>query len=104
AFKISISTATLRNRNGNIVLCELEETAGVDVRIGNRLVGRDDNVVDFADALLLVVEDRRAEHLTFSAPAQSDIACLRFRNANEGRTRDLRPRNRRRDQNQARKN
>src|SRR5262245_44218331 len=102
--QFSLDQFELRYGNRDIVLCELEEPAGVDDRVGNRLIGGDDEVVYFADAWPLLIEDWRAEIFAFGAPAKSDVAHLGRRNSNESRTRNLRPRDRRRDQGQARDN
>ena len=39
------------------MLGDMKETAGIDDRVGNRLVGRDDDVVDISDPLVLVIVD-----------------------------------------------
>ena len=63
----------LRHRNGNIVLGDMKKTAGIDNRVGNRLVRRDDYVIDISDPLVQVVVDWRAENLALGTPTGRDV-------------------------------
>ena len=75
--QLSFDQLELRNRNGNIVLGDMKVTAGIDDGVGNRLVGRDDDVVDISDPLVLVIVDWRAENLALGTPTGRDVAQLR---------------------------
>jgi len=67
----------LRNRNGDIVLGDMKQTAGIDDRVGNRLVRRDDDVIDISDPFIQVIVDWRAENLALGTPTGRDVAQLR---------------------------
>jgi hypothetical protein len=62
----------------------MKETAGVDDRVGNRLVGRDDDVVDISDPLALVIVDGSAENLVLGAPTRRDVPQFGRLDTNEG--------------------
>src|SRR5271155_5133049 len=72
-YKLAVRLSELIDRNGDVVLGDAEEAAGADDRIRDRLVRRDDDVVDGPDLLVLVVEDWPAEHLPLRAPACRDF-------------------------------
>ena len=55
------------------MLGDMKETASIDDRVGNRLVGRDDDVVDISDPLVLVIVDGSAENLALGAPTRRDV-------------------------------
>jgi len=55
----------------------MKKTAGIDNRVGNRLVRRDDYVIDISDPLVQVVVDWRAENLALGTPTGRDVAQLR---------------------------
>ena len=59
------------------MLGDMKETAGIDNRVGNRLVRRDDYVIDISDPLVQVVVDWRAENLALGTPTGRDVAQLR---------------------------
>src|SRR5258706_1987224 len=82
----------LADGNRDVVLGDPEESARPDDRVRHRQVRRDDDVVDRADLLAAIVEDRLAEHLFPGAPAQGDGAQLRGLDAEERGARDLRER------------
>jgi hypothetical protein len=58
----------LGNWDRHVVLAHSEESTRTDDRVGERLVGRNDQVVDHADLLILVVVDWLAEDLFLGAP------------------------------------
>lgn len=66
------------------MLGDMKETAGIDDRVGNRLVGRDDDVVDISDPLVLVIVDVSAQNLALGAPTGRDVAQFGRRDTNEG--------------------
>ena len=59
------------------MLGDMKETAGIDNRVGNRLVRRDEYVIDISDPLVQVVVDWRAENLALGTPTGRDVAQLR---------------------------
>src|ERR1700676_3448378 len=79
----------LRNRNGDVVLRDREEAAGIDDGVGNRLVGRDNNVLDRTNALIHVVVDRMSQNLPLGAPAKRHITQLAVTDAEESGSGDL---------------
>ena len=92
----------LRHWNGDVVLGDRKEAAGIDDGVGDRFVGRDDDVVDRSDALTHVIVDGMAEDLPLGAPAQGDIAQFTVAYAEESRASHLCLRDRRRAQTDAR--
>src|SRR4030095_8279 len=65
------------HRYGDVVLADPKESADADDRVGQRSLGGDDQVVDFADLLPGRVVDILPEDLLLRAPADRDFAHLR---------------------------
>jgi hypothetical protein len=49
--QFALDKLELGNGNGDIVLRQPEEASGIDDGVGNRLVGRDDDVIDRPDGV-----------------------------------------------------
>jgi hypothetical protein len=79
----------LGNRNSDVVLRDRKETAGIDDGVGDRLVGRDNDVLDRANAFIRVVVDRMSQDLPLGAPAKRHITQLGVAGAKQGRPGDL---------------
>src|SRR5277367_819032 len=73
----------LRDRDGNVVTINPEEAACPDDDVRDGLVGRDDDVVDCPDDLILVVVDVLPENLTLAAPTIGHFAHLGGRDAEQ---------------------
>lgn len=87
--QLVIDQFKLRDRNGDIMLRQAKKAAGADDGVGDRLVGRDDDVVDRSDAFIFIVEYRLPEDCGRGAPTQGDVPQLRGGDADNGRSRHL---------------
>src|SRR4029453_8825535 len=74
--KLSISQLELVDRDGDVTPVETQKAAGTHNAVGHRLVRGDDDVLDGANAFLLVVVDRFSEDLPLDTPTFHHVAQL----------------------------
>jgi hypothetical protein len=78
------------------VLRHSEKASCIDDGVGDRLVARNDDVVDRSDPFVAVIVDRMPEDLAFGAPAQGNVAQFRDTDAENSLSSHLRIRDGRR--------
>src|SRR6476646_256419 len=96
--QFALDKLELGNGNGDIVLCQPEIAAGIDDGVGDRLVGRDDDVINRSDTFIVVIVNSLPEDCTLDTPTQGNVTHLLDADAEQGCSCHLRMRNGRRGQ------
>src|SRR3984893_15179891 len=87
--ELAILLLQLAHWNGNVMPTEADKPARADDHEGDGRVGRNDEIVDLPDPLILLVVDGLTHSLLFDAPAERHRLHLLHRDAESGRSGDL---------------
>jgi hypothetical protein len=87
--ELTILLLKLVDWDSDVVSAHADNSAGTDNGVGDSLVRRNDEVIDSANLLVLLVVDSFAEDLLLYAPACDDVLHLLDRNADPHHARYL---------------